>query len=1268
MSSDDTPQGYSLIKCVRESSHSKVLLASRDSDGREVVLKAYHGDLNRGGQSLRAKREFDALRAIAGSGVPEALDLVMDRTPPVLVLGRIPGIAVVEWIPHGGARVTDFLTLATQLSDALARVHAKRMIHRDISPDNVLIEPSTLRAYLIDFGLSRLIGAVTTADEDQPQSMAGTLAYIAPEQTGRMNRGIDTRSDLYSLGATLYQVITGRRAFASDDALELIHAHIARVPPDPVALRPGLPRAVGDIVLKLMRKDPEERYQTARALHADLNACLDQLAQTGEIDPHFVLGESEAPDRPRFPAKLYGREREALQMQDLFRRCSAGERSVGLILRAEAGSGKSALVNELRTAVAASHGHLVTGKFEPQRVRPYAGWIGALESLAQQLLLESNERLERWRRELLASLGNIAHALVDLVPDLQFILGEVPPVPSLGSRETQARLSFALQRFIAACASNEQPLVLFLDDLQWSDAGSCFLIEELLVKGPRGLFLIGALAPSETADVQMLTATIDRLTSSALVEVLELEPLGASAVLAMLADTFGQTPEATVTLAELIRRKTGNSPLLVRQFVEHIHERGLLRYESGRWKWELSEIAAADIPDGAVALMSAKIHRLETAPRFALMLGSCIGDEFNIELLCDIGGGERAELERGVHALCDEGLIAACANGFRFVHDRIREIGESLLDPDAYERLQYRAGSLLLARTADSDLPQHVFTIVEHLKRGRAHLSKDLEMRTIELNVQAGRLALSSGAHARASGYFAFARELFTEPCWSSHWKLGVDLYLQSAEAALQARDYDGGLQMLVALEARPLSRMERTRCAATRIRMLALSRGPREGVQYMLSVLREHGIRWPLNPSRLHARLALLSASLYLRIFGTVRMQKPAAPSEEDWRAVLLITTVAGPLQMRHDLRLACLSTALTVRRYIRHGYVSSPSFFLSAFAAYRFMLIGGTPRVRDLTRMSYDWNRAIPNPIFSPRADHVIHALVYPWLMRRRQALAPMDRVAEAAREVGDQEFTYYSPFLTMILLALGGESIPSTQRKLASLVDSVKRYGHWFEEPRECQRVYEVLALADPVAVGTQITELDARFATEHGRTQHYASTLWLLALCVYRRYDLAFAQSEARMDQLGRTMAGVHVADFVFYRGLAAAALVRVSTGWEKRRCERAFRKSLRWLREWARMGPDFVHMTLLLEAEQARIRRQDERARALYEKAAQRALAQAFPHHAAIASELRADLLSTLRRETEAAAAVIQAAKIYQEWGAPAKVAELSVKRRDLLGT
>jgi hypothetical protein len=1238
-----------------------VYAALRERDGREVVLKAYRSRRGRTSDEARMQREGEALGSVAGPGVPAVLEVLIGHNPPLLVLARAPGVSFGHWCrSQPSIDSAAFVRVAAQLADVLMRVHARHLIHRDLTPENIVVDPSTLETHLLDFGLTRRLGTAAEAYDASTASgtSADTLRYIAPEQTGRMNRGCDFRSDLYSLGCVLYLALAGRPPFDADDPLELVHSHIARVPTAPSLVRPEVAEPLSKLVLKLLSKEPEARYQSARALRADLEACREQLERSGRIDAEFVPGRGDAPERPRFSRTLLGREAEAARIEHAFSACTRGATRV-LLLEGDPGMGKSSLVEGLRPRVADAGGYLARAKFDLYRDRPYAGWATLVESIAQQILLESDERLGRWRQDLRASLGNIARVLVDLAPDLGFVMGEVAPVPALGPGETRARLSLALQRFVAAAATPAHPLVLFLDDLQSCDAGSRVLLDDLLAaESPAALLVIGAYRRGTTDGAHPLVDLLPRLAQCHVeLEVLPVGPLPPEALRCMLAEALERPLAAIASLAETIERKTGSSPLLVQQFIEHIHGCGLLHYEQGLgWTWEPSGIAAADIPDGAVALMTAKLAHLERDAREVLQLASCVGDEFDAQLLASLDRRERGLLDKALFALCEAGLVAPCANGFRFVHDRIREAAQKLLSESERSRLHAETAQLLLGRLSHAEQAERVFEIVEHLNRGRSHLPADQHQRAIGLNLLAGKRALASGAGATAARYLGAARELFTPEDWKSQRELGIELSLESAESAFQSRRYEAGLELLAELEQQPLARIERARAAAKRLRILPLLRPSEEVVRTTLEVLRRFGVRWPLHPSRLRARLALRVTGWMFALRGSRKMLQPGAASDPDRLAPMLVIAPTGPSMLLHDIHLAALSAARSLRWYLRFGHLTSPSYRLSAYAIYSHLLLGNAELTRRYARIALEWNERVPNATFGTRTEHVIHTLLHPWLMRRREALAPMSRVIEAIRELGDPEFFQYARFSTILYLGLAGDPVADIERRLREHAASIAAERPWHAPSERMHRTYSRLLAATDAEANLE-ADLEESRAT-HRAYSCYVSTVWMLVLCVLGRHDLAFEESEWIGARLFRISPHVHVADHTFYRGLAAAQLATRARGAQRRTYLRALQQSRKRMRGWSRGGPDFEHMALLLEAELARLRGRGSAASDLYERAAQRALRQEYLHHAALAYEHRARLLAAERRDTAAAAAQVQAMRLYQQWGARAKLAAL----------
>jgi histidine kinase len=1265
---DPVLEGYTDTKLLQRSERSEVHEAVREADGLAVVLKSYLADAAEDPRA-RISREFALLRRLDAPGIPRALALDRTTQRPRLVMSRLPGAPLAREIAGGPLPLELWLDLAVQLAALVAQLHAARILHKDLTPDNVLLDRKEVRASLCDFGLATQMGDAEHPDTSRHGTHEATLLYIAPEQTGRMNRGCDFRSDLYALGATLYHACTGRPPFESRDALELIHAHIARDPPPPTARRPELPETLSRLILKLLRKEPAERYQSASSLHADLLRCRQQWTTQGTISPDLPLGEVDSAACPRFAQKPYGR---GIELERLLAMHADSVQGVAraLWIRGEPGMGKSTLVDALRPHLVTTGAYLATGTFDQGHDRPYDGWVGALESLVHQLLMESDARLGGWRQRLREGLASIAGALVEVAPDLAFVLGEVSPVPPLPPRETQARLSLALQRFIRTCATPERPLVVFLDDLQWADAASRSLLEDALASDIGSLLVLGAFRSTEVVEGHPLAAMLERLAQrGAPTQVLELLPIGLDAVGDLLADALQRTPADVAPLAALIERKTGNNPLLVRQFVEHIHARGLLRHRSGEgWFWDHAAVAAADVPDGAAALMGARLDRLDAGPRELIQLASCAGDEFDTALLCQLSRHERGHIEQQLYALCDTGLIAPCPRGFRFVHGRIREAAQSQLSAHVRSRLHHDMARLLLERIPESERDAHVFLIVEHLNRGLEHVAEELRIGAVRLNVQAGRRALATGAASTSESYLGVARGLFREADWADEHDLGFELLLSSAESGLLRRDFPGVLALLDELERRSRSLRETMSVDLKRIQVRALTQNPEECMRHALEVLARLGVRWPLRPPRWRAVLALrrLQWRMWRRERSGAALLQPSATLDARRLATILVIGVAAGVMNRVSFYLAVLASSWVNSSNLRHGYLAHPAFTLSTYAGSLELVLGASRAAQRVAQLALEWSDRVPDPAYRPRAEMQVQALLRPWWMRRRQAMAPVDDIAERMNEVGDLEYAYYARFLTALYGALAGQPVTRCEQSLLQLSESIQRRGHSYPQPERCHRVYRWLAREAP-ALEAELAESDAWIAATGGSAEPYVRTLWMLVLCVHGRHDLAFAQSEKLGHRLFEIVPYVHVADHTFYRGLSAARLAGATRGRKRRAYVRELAVCVRRLRRWAKNGPDFLHMTTFLEAERAQLRGRRDAARRLYRQAALTAQQQDYVHHAALAHEQHARSLLLERRETEATTLLTEAIQLYLDWGARPKAAALKEERRTLIG-
>jgi predicted ATPase len=1268
--------GYRVDKCLASRSTSVVYVASRDEDDLRVAIKLYRSYR----AASRAQRELAMLQRAAGPGVPRVIELTHLGTRPALVMELVEGSTLASVLEGGAISVSHFLEIAVQLVQVVRRVHDARIIHKDIKPENIQIDGPD-RVWLIDFGCAVPFGSRQegsrqegsrqegsrqegsrqegSRQEDGGRAAAtfeGTLLYISPEATGRMDRGIDARSDLYSLGATFYHILTGRCPFASSDSLELIHCHMARMPAEPATLRPELPVALSRMVIKLLQKQPEERYQSAHSLGEDLRRFRDQLAGGHGIPDDFSLGMSIVPERPIFPKRMYGREREYGRLADALSRITHGGSEFWTVC-GPPGSGKSTLVSELRMQVCSSGGYFAVGRFDlARREFPYSGWSIALDALLQNRLAEGAGRLEAFSTRLMAGLGNLAGAMHELVPDLRHVIGELPSVPKLEPLQAQQRLALAVQRFVCACATTENPLVLFFDDMQWADAASLYLIEDLLVEAqPGALLLVGAHrdADPHLDEFQTWLARLEARGSSP--HRLTLGPLDEDACVQMLAQALKRTAHDVQPLARRVVLKTGNLPLLVQQFIEHAHELGLIRFSQSRgWVWDESAIAAAEIPDDAVAFVAARIERLEPTSRAILELASSAADTFDTQLLSELGGGSQTEIESGLYVLCNEGLITPCPEGFRFVHSRLRESVLALIPEEKRARIHYTAAHLLLSSLSADARAERVFELVDHFNRASALLEDPDRMLAIELNLAAAVRSLAAGAPSTAHGYLHMGRSLFQAAYWSAAAHLGTTLWLRSASCAHQIGALDECLALLDALESRPLTLVDQASATAQRIAVHAVRHEVERAARLGLSALHKIGVRWPLHPRLWRVRWEETRLAFALRGRGHEAFH-PTPGYEPRSLAFLILASALGGPASRVDVRLMSLLAAATSRVQLRQGYLRGPHLAFAGLASSLCRYSADGARARRYAELAEALSRKIPDPIYRCRTEMVLRGSVYPWLMPRVQCLEHLLQVRDAALELGDREFALYASADRTYGRLFSGVSLSSVLDELAVHVRS----------PLETSIPSLAIAAIRALETHCETTEIDRNFLaleTHFNDTPQlgtHSRLVWVLVMCVLGRHADAFAQSERIGDP---PTLGTVCADLAFLHALSAASLA-TAPGPRRAKYRKILRRATRKLTAWSRHGPDFVHMAELLRGEEAALRNRPHRARAHYDAAARRAKQVGYVHHAALAREREGELLCRLRREIDAARAFERASRLYEEWGARGKVLRLNERIR-----
>ena len=632
-----------------------------------------------------------------------------------------PGGELLSQLPDTPMEIEKFLRSAIGITVAISKMHQRGLVHKDIKPANILLDPVAEQAWLTGFGIASRLPRERQAPEP-PEFIAGTLAYMAPEQTGRINRSIDARSDLYALGITFYQMLTGTLPFVATDPMEWIHCHIARKPLAPDRRFTGIPLPLSEIVMKLLSKTAEERYQTAVGLEQDLRHCALQWESRRRIEP-FTLGRHEPRGRPLIPENLYGRAREIAVLQNAFDTIVKHPSTALILVSGYTGIGKSSVVNELHKALVPPRGLFASGKFDQyKRDIPYATLAQAFQRLIRSILAKSETELGRWRENLLHALEPHGDLIIDLVPELKLIIGEQEPVPELPAPDAQRRFQLLLRRFIGVFARPEHPLALFLDDLQWLDAATLDLVEDLLTHGSvPHLLLIGAYRDNEVDTSHPLMRKLGSIkaTGTSSVEEITLGALDAQHVSQLIVDALHCETDRVGDLAQLILQKTDGNPFFINQFLSTLMDEGLIAFEpvNSRWSWDLERIHAKGYTDNVADLMSGKLVRLPATTQQALQQLACLGNIATSAMLAVVHDTTERELHANLIEARRHGLVDFLESSYRFAHDRVHEAAYALIPTERRPAMHLRIGRMLIARTPPDKLDEGIFEIVNQLNR-----------------------------------------------------------------------------------------------------------------------------------------------------------------------------------------------------------------------------------------------------------------------------------------------------------------------------------------------------------------------------------------------------------------------------------------------------------------------------------------------------------------------------------------------------------------------
>ena len=980
----------------------------------------------------RLAHEFALKDYLDGAWAARPLELVRSHGRTLLLL-KSQSTGTLNSLLGAPLELGTFLRLAPAIAHAVGRLHERGLVHKDIKPANILLDPVTEQIWLTGFGIASRLPRERQAP-GSPETIAGTLAYMAPEQTGRMNWSVDSRSDLYALGITFYQMLIGGLPFAANDPMEWVHCHIARTPVPPRERFGNIPAPISQIVMKLVAKTAEERYQTAAGVERDLRRCRTEWEMMGRIGD-FPLAEDDAPDRLLIPEKLYGRSREVAALLSSFNQVVATGAPELVLVSGYSGIGKSSVVNELHKALVPPRGLFASGKFDQyKRDIPYATVAQAFQSLVRQILSKSEAELQAWRDALREALGPNGLLIVDLIPELELVIGKQPPVFDLSPQDAQRRFQTALRRFIAVFARPEHPLTLFLDDLQWLDAATLDLLEDLLARQDvRHLLLIGAYRDNEVDAAHPLMRKLNAIRrAGATVHNIVLAPLTSHDLTQLISDSLRCQTEPAMPLVRLVYEKTGGNPFFAIQFLSALADEALLVFDEvvARWIYDLGRIQAKRYTDNVADLMVGKLNRLPGETQAALRQLACVGASGAFALLGAVCQTSQEKLHESLWEAVRSGLVLRSENTYAFQHDRVQEAAYSLIPEDTRAEAHLRTGRLLLAHTPPEKRDEIIFDIVNQFNRGVELINSESErIEVAELNLAAGKRAKASTAYASALQYFVAGETPLTDECWERRHELIFQLELNRAECEFLTGQLTIADDRLNALSNRAATIVEQASVVCLHADLCTLLDHSDRAVAVCLNYLRQVGIEWSPHPKDEEARdeyarvQSLLGGRTIEVLIDSPLMQDPASLATIEVLSKLMV-----PAQFT-DANLTWLTSCKAVSLSLERGNCDASCFayvtlgsqtgqrFNDYDAGFRFAKVGyelierrGLKRFEAGTSLRF--------------------AAVAAWMKHVRDCRDPLHRAFETASRIGDLTIGAYACNRLNTIFLFAGEPLPEAE----------------------------------------------------------------------------------------------------------------------------------------------------------------------------------------------------------------------------------------------
>jgi len=1311
-----TVPGYSITETLHVGKRTAVYRGTEDSTGKRVVIKVPAVEYPTLKEVARWRHAHAIATLLGGDetnsiakGVVKHIATERWGNGIALIIEDFSGESIARLYAKRPMEIGAFLRLAIALTDVVGMIHSKRVIHKDLSPHHIIYHPQTGELKLTGFGYSSAL-SVQRQTVASSEAIEGSLLYMSPEQTGRMNRILDSRGDLYSLGVIFYELLTGKPPFEGDDPLELIHAHIARRPVSPTELNPAIPSVVSDIILKLLSKMAEDRYHGAMGLKVDLETCLLQWEKTRSIS-QFIPGARDMPDRLHVVQTLYGRENETTQLLAAFERVSEGGNEM-ILVSGDPGIGKSSLVQEIQKPVVRQRAFFITGKTDiNRRSIPYSSMIQAFQDLVRQLLTRPESEISAWRAAILRETGANAGIIADVIPEIKSVIGEQPPIPALGPTETQNRFLLVFQKFIGVFATRDHPLVIFLDDLQWIDADSLKLLRLLMSAQIKQFLVIGAYRENEVSAYHSLSLTLEELrTAGVPMTHLHLSPLDERKTTLLIRDTFQCETAIAKPFGAVVYRKTGGNPFFINAFLESLAQDEDVRFDYTRqaWIWDLGAIERRNVTDNVLDLILNKVRALPPGTQKALAVAALIGNRFDLRVLAHVMGlAEPAAAADLWHAL-QENIIIPLDDSFQFVesyyrdgafgelpagtrhisvrykfsHDRVQQAIFAAIPKERAEILHLEIGRALLKPAQPDQQNEFIFDIVNHFNAGIEQVKEKNELdEIIRFNTIAGTRAQSSTAFQQAYIYFDTAATVASRVnlTWTTDPVRLFEIHLQRGENAFLSGQLELAEAAFELCIAHASVKTAAASVYAVKVQLSIHRNQFDDAFDAALKGLRLVGVTLPSKPGKLSVLPPLIGVQLRLLGKSTGKLRDMHNMNDENAIAALNILMNMIPAAYFKGPEMLFSIILMMMRLTLIHGNAPASSYGFALYGLIIGSAMGNYKKGYEFGKLSLEIAARFNDKLLHGRANEVFSSAINHWRAPLATNEPYLSEGLHECLESGDLVYAMYIAYFAMTDKLFGKYPLDQLETDIKGHEDLKLRMQYADKVDfgiRPFIKTMQNGAIADATSTGAEQREeafdVDALMNGPYAAKNNLAEMQLFIILKIKSLYFFGDARESLRIardaEKYQHAIFGQYVcAEYSFFAALAAAANLG-SVEQKERKSLRAFLKThQKKIVQWAKNCPEnFEHKSLLVAAEVARAEKHNELSAKLYDQAIASTKGQGFVQNEALACECAARFHLSQGHDAVALPYIADARYAYMQWGAMAKATALESEFAKLL--